>query len=59
MAPQWEYKQGQSPGSEELTQYLNDESGEGWELVTVLGGGDGSTDRLVFRREVTNPTWDQ
>ena len=59
MATQWEYKLEQSPASDELTQYLNDESGEGWDLVNVMGGDGGSVDRLVFRREVTNPTWDQ
>jgi hypothetical protein len=60
MPAQCEYKLEESPGTDELSQYLNDESEEGWDLVTVIGGDGGrSVDRLVFRREVTNPTWDQ
>jgi hypothetical protein len=60
MATQWEYKLEESPGTDEFAQYLNDESGEGWDLVTVIDGdGGGSMNRLVFRREITNPTWDQ
>jgi hypothetical protein len=27
--------------------------------VTVIGGDGGSINRLVFRRELTNPTWEQ
>ena len=60
MPTQWEYKLEESPGADELAQYLNGESGEGWDLVTVISGDDGgSTNRLVFRREMTNPTWDK
>jgi hypothetical protein len=59
MATQWDYKLEESPGTDELAQYLNDESGEGWDLVTVIGGDGGSINRLVFRRELTNPTWEQ
>ena len=44
----------------DFAQFLNDESGEGWDLVTVIAGdGGASINRLVFRREVTNPTWAQ
>lgn len=63
MPTQWEYKlEGLSGEARAITQRLDDESAEGWDLVTVLPaadevGGD-PTQRLVFRREVTNPTWD-
>jgi hypothetical protein len=60
MTTQWDYKLEERRGSDEITRYLNDQSAEGWDLVTVISsdGGD-SKDRLVFRREITNPTWDQ
>ena len=58
MAAQREYKLEESPGTNDLAQYLNGESGEGWDLVTVIGSDGGSMNRLVFRREITNPTWD-
>ncbi len=59
MATQWEYKLEESPTTD-FAQFLNDESGEGWDLVTVIAGdGGASINRLVFRREVTNPTWAQ
>jgi hypothetical protein len=64
MATSWEYK------LEELTfdattvvERLNEESEEGWNLVTTVEVcGDNvkrSLLRLIFRREVTNATWDQ
>lgn len=60
MATHWEYRLEESPRTDGLAQYLNDESGESWDLVTVIGGdGGGTMNRLVFRRDVTNPTWDQ
>ncbi len=61
MASQWEYRlEEMSPDAGSLIQHLNEESGEGWDLVTVIAGdGAGSANRLVFRREVTNPTWDE
>ncbi len=60
MATQWEYKLADSPRTDEFPQYLNDESAEGWDLVTVMSSdGAVSMDRLIFRREITNPTWDQ
>ena len=60
MVAEWAYKLEESPGTDELAQYLNGESGEGWDLVTVIGGdGGGSMNRLVFRRVTTNPTWEQ
>jgi hypothetical protein len=57
MATQWEYKLVESPATAGITQHLNEESAEGWDLVTVISA-DG-VNRLVFRHEVTNPTWDQ
>jgi Domain of unknown function (DUF4177) len=62
MATQWEYKVEElAPEANTLSQFLNDEGGEGWELVTVaeLGADDVSRSHLVFRRELANPTWDQ
>jgi hypothetical protein len=64
MANQLEYKLEElSPDSGTFAQYLNHESVEGWELVTVVEvDGDDighSVQRLVFRRELTNPTWEQ
>jgi hypothetical protein len=63
MASQWEYKLELTPNVETFAQQLNDQSEEGWELVTVVGFSDDdggrSGQRVVFRREVTNPTWDQ
>jgi hypothetical protein len=64
MANQLEYKLEElSPDSATLAQYLNDESAEGWELVSVVEvDGDDvgrSLQHLVFRREQTNPTWEQ
>lgn len=64
MPTQWEYKLEDLSGeARAITQRLDDESVEGWDLVTVLPAADDvgtpSTERLVFRREVTNPTWDQ
>ena len=63
MPTQWEYKLEElSPEAATFAQHLNDENAEGWELVTgVAAGGDGggSLQHLVFRRELTNPTWDQ
>jgi hypothetical protein len=61
---QWEYKLEElGAGAAEVTQRLNDESAEGWDLVTVLPVMDGvegsSFHRLVFRRKHTNPTWDE
>ena len=51
---------GYESGRGTLVQHLDDESAEGWDLVTVIpGDGAGSHNRLVLRREVTNPTWDQ
>jgi len=48
---------------DELSEYLNEQSSDGWELVTVLDGagedGHRSVYRLVFRRDLANPTWDQ
>jgi hypothetical protein len=62
MATRWEYKVEQlacEPGT--FAQFLNDESGEGWDLVTVveLGADDVGRSHLVFRRESANPTWEQ
>ena len=62
MATQWEYKVEEvAPEAGTFAQFLNDEGGEGWELVTVaeLGVDDASRSHLVFRRELANPTWDQ
>jgi hypothetical protein len=60
MTTQWDYKLEDSRGKDETAQYLNDQSAEGWDLVTVIRSDGGSSmDRLVFRRETTNPTWDQ
>jgi hypothetical protein len=64
MAKQLEYKLEQrSSDTDTFAQYLSDESVEGWELVTVMQaeGGDGGRplQRLVFRRELANPTWEQ
>jgi hypothetical protein len=51
MATQWEYKLENSPETNQLAQFLTNESEQGWDLVTVV------TEHLVLRREVTNPTW--
>ena len=65
MPSQWEFKiQELGPEPDAFAQQLNDEGAEGWTLVTVVhfGGGDDngrSMQRVVFRRELTNPTWDQ
>ena len=43
-----------------LADYLSNQSSEGWELVTVVDAqAGGSMQRLIFRRELGNPTWDQ
>lgn len=52
MAAQWEYKLEERPETNDIAQFLTDESEQGWDLVTVV------TERLVLRRETTNPTWD-
>jgi hypothetical protein len=62
MAAQWEYKVeelGAETGA--FAQYLNDEGGGGWELVTVveLGVDDVGLPHAVFRRELANPTWER
>jgi hypothetical protein len=45
---------------DKLADYLNEQSKNGWEFVTVLEvQAGGSMHRLIFRRELTNPTWDQ
>ena len=62
MANQWEYKVEElAPEAGTFAQHLNDEGGEGWELVTAveLGADDVGRSHLVFRRELTNPTWEQ
>lgn len=64
MPKQLEYKLEElSPETATFAQYLNEESAEGWELVTVVEvDGDvvgQSRQRLVFRRELANPTWEQ
>lgn len=63
MPTQWEYKLEElSSDVATVTQHLNDESADGWDLVTALpadSSSASSSQRLVFRREVTNPTWDQ
>ncbi len=63
MPTRWEYKAEElRPNAGALVQHLNDEDGEGWEFVTVaeVDGDDGrSVQHLVFRRELTNPTWEQ
>jgi hypothetical protein len=64
MAKQLEYKLEQlSPDANTLTESLNHEGAEGWELVTVVEADGYSVGRslkhLVFRREQANPTWDQ
>jgi hypothetical protein len=64
MANQLEYKLEElSPNADTLAQHLNDESAEGWELVSVVevDGKDvgRSEHHLIFRREQTNPTWEQ
>jgi hypothetical protein len=61
MATQWEYKLEElGPEARTFAQELNDESGEGWELVTVveLGVDDVGRSHAVFRRELANPTWE-
>ena len=61
MANQWEYKVEElAPEAGTFAQHLNDEGGEGWELVTAveLGADDVGRSHLVFRRELTNPTWE-
>ena len=64
MANQLEYKLetlSSDPGT--LAKYLNEESAEGWDLVTVMeADGDNvgrSFHKLIFRRELANPTWEQ
>ncbi len=62
MVNQWEYKLEElSLEADTFAQRLNDEGGEGWELVTVveLGADDVGRSHLVFRRESTNPTWEE
>ena len=62
MATQWEYKVDKlGPEAGTFAQYLNDEGEEGWELVTVveLGVDDVGRSHAVFRRELTNPTWER
>jgi hypothetical protein len=64
MANELEYKLEElSLDSSALAQYLNHESAQGWELVTVVevDGADigQSLQHLVFRRERANPTWEQ
>ncbi len=46
MANQLEYKLEElSPDADTLAQYLNNESAEGWELVTVVEGDGDNIDR--------------
>jgi hypothetical protein len=60
MAPNWEYKlEPPSPDVGTLTEMLSNEDAEGWELVTVVGTESDDVGRLVFRRELSNPTWSQ
>jgi hypothetical protein len=61
VAGQWEYKlEVSSADTASLTKRLNEESADGWDLVTVFAvGGESSPLRLVFRHELTNPTWNQ
>ncbi len=62
MATQWEYKvEDLAPEPDTFAQHLNDEGGEGWELVTVveLGANGSVRSHLVFRRQLANPTWEQ
>lgn len=66
MPSQWEYKLEELSPAEEaklLAEHLNGESADGWDLVTVLPASDDTraqtTVRLVFRRELANPTWSQ
>lgn len=61
MASQWEYKLEElDPDAGTFAQHLNDEGGEGWELVTVVDVDAGrSMQHLVFRRELAVPTWDR
>jgi hypothetical protein len=61
MAKQLEYKvERLNPDVSTLTESLNHEGAEGWELVTVVeADGENVGRSLVFRREQANPTWDQ
>ena len=63
MATRWEYKLKVSTvGVDALTQHLTDEGAEGWEIVTAVNADSDDTGpsvHLIFRRDVTNPTWDQ
>ncbi len=63
MANQLEYKLEElSSDSGTLAKYLNEESAEGWDLVTVMevdGDVGHSLHKLIFRRELANPTWEQ
>ena len=54
----WEYKlEPLGPDVGTLADVLSDEGAQGWELVTVVQLEDDSARRLIFRRELTNPTW--
>ncbi len=60
MASQWEYKLEElRPEASTFAQSLNDEGGQGWELVTVVGLSADDVQHLVFRRELANPTWER
>jgi hypothetical protein len=60
MATHWEYRlKALSPDEGTLAKMLGDEDAEGWELVTVVETQADDGGRLVFRRELSNPTWDQ
>ena len=50
MASQWEYRlEEMSPDAGTVVQHLNDESAEGWDLVTVIAAdGASSKNRLVL-----------
>ena len=60
MGTHWEYKlKPLNPDVGTQVEMLRDEGAEGWELVTMVETEVDDGGRLVFRRELSNPTWDQ
>jgi len=63
MSTHWEYKlEASTHELGALAGHLNDESAEGWELVTVIDADSDDAGRsllLIYRRELTNPTWEK
>jgi hypothetical protein len=60
MATHWEYKlKPLSPDMGTPVEMRSDEDAEGWEPVTAVETEADDGGRLVFRRELSNPTWDQ